>query len=221
MTANLLSPPSGTVVDGWHVSRELGDGGFGIVYLAEKNGKPYALKVARHREASGDDKQTHARMVREATTLLMLDHPNVIRPRGHGYAEAGNMYVALDYVDGWTLAEWKELKHPTIHEILQVFVKLASALSYMHRRGVLHRDLKLVNVLIRKSDGEPIIIDFGCATYSLAEDLTEEGLPPGTERFRAPEQVRFEREHKDNRQARYAFKVADEIFALGAMPMSC
>ncbi|SEN17237.1 Serine/threonine protein kinase [Stigmatella aurantiaca] len=217
MTATLFRLPSGAVVDGWHVSRELGNGGFAVVYLVEKNGKPYALKVARHREASGDDKQTHARMVREATALLMLDHPNIIRHRGYGYAEAGNMYLALEYVDGWTLAEWKQRKHPTLHEILQVFVKLASALSYMHARGVLHRDLKLVNVLIRKSDGEPIIIDFGCATYTLAEDLTEEGLPPGTERFRAPEQFEFLREHKNEHRARYAFKVADEIFALGAM----
>ncbi|MDC0714761.1 serine/threonine-protein kinase [Stigmatella sp. ncwal1] len=217
MTANLLRLPSGSVVDGWHVSRELGNGGFAVVYLVEKNGKPYSLKVARHRDASGDDKQTHARMVREATTLLMLDHPNIIRHRGYGYAETGNMYVVLEYVDGWTLAEWKERKHPTIHEILRVFVKLASALSYMHERGVLHRDLKLVNVLIRKSDGEPIIIDFGCATYTLAEDLTEEGLPPGTERFRAPEQFKFLREHKNEHRARYAFKVADEIFAFGVM----
>ncbi|MDC0708839.1 serine/threonine-protein kinase [Stigmatella sp. ncwal1] len=217
MIATLFRLPSGTVVDGWRVSRELGNGGFAVVYLVEKNGKPHALKVARHREASGDGKQTHARMVREATTLLMLDHPNIIRHRGYGYAETGNMYVALEYVDGWTLAEWKERKHPTIHEILQVFVKLASALSYMHERGVLHRDLKLVNVLIRKSDGEPIIIDFGCATYTLADDLTEEGLPPGTERFRAPEQFKFLREHKNEHRARYAFKVADEIFALGAM----
>ncbi|SEL91385.1 Serine/threonine protein kinase [Stigmatella aurantiaca] len=217
MTPNQFRPASDAVVDGWQVSQELGDGGFAIVYLVEKSGKPYALKVARHREASGDDKQTHDRMVREATTLLMLDHPNIIRPRGHGYVEAGNMYLALEYVDGWTLAEWKELKHPTIHEILRVFVKLAAALSYMHRRGVLHRDLKLVNVLIRKSDGEPIIIDFGCATYSLAEDLTEEGLPPGTERFRAPEQFKFLHEHKNDHRARYTFKVADELFALGAM----
>ncbi|SEU39148.1 serine/threonine protein kinase [Stigmatella erecta] len=217
MTATLFRLPSGAIVDGWHVSRELGNGGFAVVYLVEKSGKPYALKVARHREASGDDKRTHARMVREATILLMLNHPNIIRPQGHGYAETGNMYVALEYVDGWTLAEWKERKHPTIHEILRVFVKLASALSYMHERGVLHRDLKLVNVLIRKSNGEPVIIDFGCATYSLAEDLTEEGLPPGTERFRAPEQFKFLRDHKDEHRARYAFKVADEIFALGAM----
>jgi eukaryotic-like serine/threonine-protein kinase len=217
MTATLSRLPSGSVVDGWHISRELGNGGFAAVYLVEKNGKPYALKVARHREASGDSKQTHARMVREATTLLMLNHPNIIRHWGYGYAETGNMYVALEYVDGWTLAEWKERKHPTLHEILRVFVKLAAALSYMHARGVLHRDLKLANILIRKSDGEPIIIDFGCATYTLAEDLTEEGLPPGTERFRAPEQFSFLREHKTEHRARYAFKVADEIFALGAM----
>ncbi|SET36502.1 serine/threonine protein kinase [Stigmatella erecta] len=217
MTGTLIRLPSGAVVDGWHVVRELGNGGFAVVYLVEKDGQPHALKVARHREASGDDKQTHARMVREVTTLLMLDHPNIIRHRGYGYAEAGNMYLALEYVEGWTLAEWKERKHPTIHEILKVFVKLASALSYMHARGVLHRDLKLVNVLLRKSDGEPIIIDFGCATYTLAEDLTEEGLPPGTERFRAPEQFKFLREHRHEHRARYAFKVADEIFALGVM----
>nr|APZ78839.1 protein kinase [Stigmatella aurantiaca Sg a15] len=217
MTGRLIRLPSGSVVDGWRVLQELGNGGFAVVYLVEKDGKPHALKVARHREASGDHKQTHARMVREVTTLLMLEHRNIIRHRGYGYAEPGNMYVALEYVDGWTLAEWKERKHPTIHEILQVFVKLTSALSYMHARGVLHRDLKLVNVLIRKSDGEPIIIDFGCATYTLAEDLTEEGLPPGTERFRAPEQLSFLNEHKNNHRARYAFKVADEIFALGAM----
>jgi eukaryotic-like serine/threonine-protein kinase len=217
MTGTLIRLPSGAVVDGWHVVRELGNGGFAVVYLVEKDGRPHALKVARHREASGDDKQTHARMVREATTLLMLNHPNIIRHRGFGYAEAGNMYLALEYVEGWTLAEWKERKHPTFHEILKVFVQLASALSYMHARGVLHRDLKLVNVLLRKGDAEPIIIDFGCATYTLAEDLTEEGLPPGTERFRAPEQFKFLREHKNEHRARYAFKVADEIFALGVM----
>ena len=54
------------------------------------------------------------------------------------------MYLALDYVDGWTLGEWKERKHPTVHEILRVFVKIAAALAYMHSRGILHRDLKLV-----------------------------------------------------------------------------
>ncbi|MBZ4423320.1 serine/threonine-protein kinase [Myxococcus sp. RHSTA-1-4] len=217
MTLNLLRLPSGTVIDGWHVVKELGNGGFAVVYLVEKNGRPHALKLARHRDASGDEKKTHARVLRELAILLTLSHPNIVSPRGYGYAETGNVFLVLDYVDGWTLGEWKERKHPTAREILSVFVKLASALAYMHSKGILHRDLKLENVLIRKSDGEPVIIDYSCATHGHADELTDEGLPPGTDRFRAPEQFRFLREHIDEHRARYAFQVADEIFALGAM----
>ncbi|WP_141323619.1 serine/threonine-protein kinase [Myxococcus sp. AB025B] len=209
--------PLETLIDGWQVSRELGSGGFAFVFLGEKNGKSAALKVARHREASGDSKQTHARTLRELTALLMLEHRNVVRPQGYGYTLTGNVYLALDYVDGWTLAEWAERKHPTFREIIRVFEKVVGALSYMHGRGVLHRDLKLSNVLVRKSDGEPVIIDFSCATYTLAEELTDGGLPPGTDRYRAPEQFKFLQEHKDEHRARYAFQVADEIFAVGVM----
>ena len=74
----LLRLPSGLFIDGWHVLKELGNGGFAVVYLAEKNGKRCALKVARHRQASGDEKQTHARSKRELTVLSMLEHPNIV-----------------------------------------------------------------------------------------------------------------------------------------------
>ncbi|WP_163785985.1 serine/threonine protein kinase [Myxococcus vastator] len=217
MNATLLHVPPGSLIDGWQVSKPLGDGGFAFVFLGEKNGRHRAIKVAQHRESSGDPKQTHERTLRELTALLMLDHPHIVRPQGYGVAESGNLYLALDYVDGWTLAEWAERKHPTVREVLGVFEKIAGALSYMHGRGILHRDLKLSNVLIRKSDGEPVIIDFSCATYTLAEDLTDGGLPPGTDRYRAPEQFKFLREHRDEHRARYAFQVADEIFAVGVM----
>ncbi|MFP2961527.1 serine/threonine protein kinase [Myxococcus sp. 1LA] len=217
MNVTLIDLPPGSLIDGWQVAKALGAGGFARVFLGEKNGRHRAIKVAQHREASGDPKQTHTRTLRELTVLLMLDHPNIVRPQGHGFAESGNLYLALDYVDGWTLAEWAERKHPTVREVLGVFEKLAGALAYMHGRGVLHRDLKLSNVLIRKSDGEPVIIDFSCATYALAEDLTDGSLPPGTDRYRAPEQFKFLREHKDEHRARYAFQVSDEIFAVGVM----
>lgn len=217
MTAHLVRLPRGASIDGWRILGELGNGGFAFVLLVEKNGQRRALKVARHREASGDEKLTHARLKRELTLLSMLDHPNIVTLCGHGYAEAGNFYLALEYVDGWTLGEWQERKHPTVREVLRVLAKIASALAYMHGRGILHRDLKLSNVLIRKTDGEPVIIDFSCATYSQAEELTESGLPPGTDRFRAPEQFKFLREHREEHRARYAFQVADEVFAFGAM----
>jgi eukaryotic-like serine/threonine-protein kinase len=211
----------GTMIDGFKVLKPLGDGGFGFVYLVERDGKLYALKLARHREASGDDKRTHARTLRELGILLLLgDHPNIVQPCGYGYLPdkaSGNVYLVLDYVDGWTLAEWMERKHPTAHEVLSVFVKLAAALAYMHSRSVLHRDLKPANVLIRKSDGEPIIIDLGAASHAQALDLTDRGLPPGTDRFRAPEQFKFLRAHKEKYRARYAFQVSDEIFAYGVM----
>lgn len=209
--------PLETLIDGWQVSRELGSGGFACVFLGEKNGRSGALKVARHRKASGDSKQTHVRTLRELTALLMLEHRNIVRPQGYGYTLTGNVYLVLDYVEGWTLAEWTERKHPTLRELITVFEKIVGALSYMHGRGVLHRDLKLLNVLIRKSDGEPVIIDFSCATYPLAQGLTDGGLPPGTHHYRAPEQFQFLREHKDEHRARYAFQVADELFAVGVM----
>jgi serine/threonine protein kinase len=221
MTGTLTRLPSGLVIDGWRVVEMLGDGGFAVVYLVEKNGQRRALKVARHREASGDDKQTHDRVKRELTVLLMLNeqggHPNIVRCCGHGYAETGNLYLVLDYVDGWTLDEWKVKKHPSFREILRVIGKVCAALAYMHGLGILHRDLKLSNVVIRKSDGEPIVIDFSCATYTQAKALTEGGFPPGTDRFRPPEQFELVPHYKEEHRARYAFQVAGEIFTVGAM----
>jgi len=221
MTALVVGLSPGTMIDGYKVIKPLGDGGFAFVYLVEKDGKQYALKLARHRQASGDDKRTHARTLRELGILLLFaDHPNIIHACGHGYVPdkaSGNVYLVLDYVDGWTLGEWMERKHPTVHEVLCVFVKIAAALAYIHIRGVLHRDVKWANILIRKSDGEPIIIDLGCASHALAEDLTDGGVPPGTDRSRAPRQFQFLREHKEEHRARYAFQVSDEIFAYGVM----
>jgi serine/threonine-protein kinase len=123
----------------------------------------------------------------------------------------------MEYVEGWTLAQWVERKHPTVRELIRVFRKLAGALAYLHARGVLHRDLKLANVLIRKSDEEPILIDFGCAIHAHSEELTDIPMPPGTPRYHPPQVTRFYQENKNKPGAHYAFQVADELFALGVM----
>jgi serine/threonine protein kinase len=207
----------GTFVDGWQVVRALKKGGFGAVHVVEQYGKSFALKLALRGEARQDERQTHARTLREVAILLMLAHPNIIKPRAYGYMPDGRVYLVLEYVEGWTLGEWLEHTHPTASELARVFTKIAAALAYMHSRGVLHRDLKLSNVLIRKSDGEPVIIDLGCATYANAEELTAPPLPPGTDRYRTPEAKGFPLKKGRKPGERYPFQVADELFAVGVM----
>lgn len=212
--------PAGTVIAGWKVVRSLGGGGFGAVHLVEQDAELCALKFAFRGEDRRDEKRTHARALREVALLLLMDHPNIIKARAYGHwrqGRQGNVYLVMEYVEGWTLAQWVERKHPTVRELIRVFRKLAGALAYLHARGVLHRDLKLANVLIRKSDEEPILIDFGCAIHAHSEELTDIPMPPGTPRYHPPQVMRFYQENKNKPGAHYAFQVADELFALGVM----
>jgi serine/threonine-protein kinase len=209
----------GTLLDGWQIVRPLRTGGFGAVHHAQQQGKAFAIKVALHREQSGDVGKTHARALLEMSLLLTLDHPNIIKPRGFGYLPDGRAYCVLEYVEGWTLGEWKERTFPTFRELALVCAKIAGAIEYMHARPrkVFHRDLKLSNVMISSSTGEPVIIDLGAATYENAEELTTTPLPPGTDRYRSPEAWDFYYQQRHNPGARYPFKVTDELFAMGVM----
>jgi serine/threonine protein kinase len=212
--------PAGTMIDGWKVLEPLGSGGFGAVQKVEKNGRLRALKIALLPEGTPDAKKTHARTLRELLCLLLLDHPNIVRVVAHGRwpdEHEGHLYLVLEYIEGWTLAQWIERTHPTPQEIIRVFVKIAAAVAYLHARGIFHRDLKLSNVLISKTDGEPVIIDFGAADFTQAPDLTDAGLPPGTERYRTPEANRWWYSNRKKSKARYDFRVTDELFAFGVM----
>ncbi|QAT88168.1 protein kinase [Corallococcus coralloides] len=209
----------GQRVDGFRVVRPLGSGSYGAVLLVEKGGQRFAMKFSTHRASSGDEQQADARLMREAVCLLHLqDHPNIVRCWAHSRwpdIQNGWRYIILDYVEGYTLGEWLEKTHPTAHEVVRVFVKLASALAHAHSRGVFHRDVKLSNIVVRASDGEPFLLDFGVSSYLLAPELTDTPLPPGTRRYRSPEAARFLKQHGDERGARYPFKATDDVYALG------
>lgn len=211
--------PPGTLIQGYRVVRKLGQGSYGAVYLVVIEGRYFALKLALHRAGSGDAAQTDARLLRELTCLTLLQHPHIVRVWAHGRwqdPQEGLLFIVMDYVEGYTLAEWMEHTHPTFRELLGLLEKVAAALEDSHARGVLHRDLKPSNLLVRKRDNAPFLTDYSVGAHPLAEELTEGPLPPGTRRYRSPEALKFERQHRQEPEARYAFQVTDEVFALGA-----
>ncbi|HEX8697736.1 MAG TPA: protein kinase, partial [Myxococcaceae bacterium] len=154
---------------------------------------------------------------REIACLQQLNHPHIIRMWSHGRwpdPRRGLSYIVMDFVDGYTLAQWVQKSAFTPHEAAVVFLKLFDAAHCMHERQVFHRDLSMNNILVTRQ-GEPVIIDFGVADYATADTLTDGPLPPGTPRNRSPEAQEFWEKNRHNPQARYRFQATDDLFALG------
>jgi eukaryotic-like serine/threonine-protein kinase len=213
--------PAGMCVGPWRVLRWLGQGGYGVVYLAEDTrpvsdgGRPgwVALKLAVGRTPD-EDPQARRRLLREGDILSRVVHPHVVRCLGRGEHQ-GVPYLVLEYVPGPNLYDWLALRNRTAREVVEKVGTLVLALRAAHEAGVFHRDLKGENVLVRESDGQPVLLDFGVGEYEGASTLTGAGLPPGTAHYRSAQAVRFLLENQDRFDAPYHFTLADELYALG------
>ncbi|WP_257448533.1 serine/threonine protein kinase [Archangium lipolyticum] len=205
--------PSGTDIGQWRVVEPLGVGGYGAVYRVEDIHHPrlpLALKVALRRE--------DPRAQREAVLLMeQAVHPNVVRFHGCGRwpDPKGHTFHVMDLVPGPPLDRWAETLNPSFLQFAEAGAKLAGALGELHGRGVLHRDVKPENILIREPDGEPVLVDFGIGTYAGATSLTSTPLPPGTTHLRSPEAMRFWVERGKLPGASYEVGAADDLYALG------
>ncbi len=215
--------PSGTVLnERFVIDSVLGAGGFGITYLARDRvlGRELAIKEHFPRQFAYRDggslriRTTDAktfewardRFVQEARTLARCDHPNVVRVidyfEGHGTA-----YMALEYVSGQSFKSWLQMlgRPPTQAELDEMLAPLLEALEHVHGKGVLHRDIKPDNIIIRP-DGKPCLIDFGAARLAIAghsQTLTGIISPD----FSPPEQ------HDPSGRGQ---REASDIYALGA-----
>ncbi|WNG40537.1 serine/threonine protein kinase [Archangium violaceum] len=214
---------AGMCVGPWRILRWLGQGGYGVVYLAEDTRlasagsakRLVALKFAVGR-TKVEDPQARQRLLREGNILSQVVHPHVVRCLGQG--ELHDVpYLVLEYIPGSDLYDWSALRNRTAREVMGLVGTLARTLRAVHGAGVLHRDLKCANVLVREPDGQPVLLDFGVGDYEGASTLTGTVLPPGTAHYRSAQAVRFLLDDKNPPCARYHFTIADELYALGVI----
>jgi tetratricopeptide (TPR) repeat protein/predicted Ser/Thr protein kinase len=174
-------------IPGYEIEGTLGRGGMGVVYLARHRAldRIVALKVLQ--EGRQSEPEHRARFEREAAAVAKCQHPNLVQIHEIGEYD-GQSYLALEYVDGGTLARsLAGVPQPPLAAAALVEI-LARAIDHAHSRGVVHRDLKPANVLLT-SEGQPKITDFGLAKIDETTTRTEVGAIMGTLAYMAPEQA--------------------------------
>jgi serine/threonine-protein kinase len=194
----------GRVFDGrYRVQSHIADGGMASVYLAldTRLERDVALKVLR-RDLAQDDAFV-SRFRREARSAARLSHPNVVAVFDQG-EDDGNMFLAMEYVPGQTLREVMKAEGPlTPRAALDIITPVLQALGAAHRAGIIHRDVKPENVILREDDGTVKVADFGLARAVSAQTVTSQtGVLLGTVAYLSPEQV--ERGIADARSDVYA-----------------
>src|SRR5215467_2210532 len=161
--ASILNEPSlvDTRLGSYRLLKEIGRGGMGTVYLAERADgqfrKQVAIKMVR---PDMDTEFVLARFRRERQVLGRLDHPNIGRILDGGTATNGTPYFVMEYIDGGWITRYCESKALGVEERVRIFLHICSAVHYAHLHFVVHRDLKPGNILV-DSKGEPKLLDFG------------------------------------------------------------
>ncbi|HLL03459.1 MAG TPA: serine/threonine-protein kinase [Myxococcaceae bacterium] len=220
MTRLLEQPPyrlaSGTQVGPWRVEALQGQGAFGAVYRAVRLGQeaagPVALKVAHY--------AWDARFGREAELLSRLSHPGIPRllERGvlrHGAPEGEYPYLVMEWVEGVPLYTWAERHAPSSQQVCQVLAQVARALEALHAAGAVHRDVKGDNVLVRLSDNQPFLIDFGSCHFQGAPRITWQSLAPFTPEYLSAQACLFDLRLARHCDSYYEPTPADDVYALG------
>jgi serine/threonine-protein kinase len=182
----------------YRVIHELGRGGMGIVYRAERADGEFAqvvaLKLVR-RGLDGDD--TSVRFRRERQILAQLDHPSIARLLDGGLHTDGRPYFAMELVEGEPITTYCDRRRLSIDERVRLFCRVCDAVQYAHGRLIVHRDLKPANIFVTTT-GDLKLLDFGIAKLLADDDalegteLTRTGLRALTPAYAAPEQLRDE-----------------------------
>ncbi len=208
--ADIATPASaGQRIGAYALIREIGSGGMGTVFLAERVDDEFAQRVAIKLIRGIATRDMSHRLRRERQILAGLDHSNIARLFDGGTSDAGQPYLVMEYIDGESLTDHARSHGLPLDRRLRLLQQVCHAVHYAHRRLVIHRDLKPANVLMR-ADGTPALLDFGIAklldTDTGQPQETRTALPWFTPAYASPEQ-----------RTGGAVSTATDIYGLGAL----
>jgi tetratricopeptide (TPR) repeat protein len=175
---------------------EIGEGGMGLVFVAEQQ-EPIRRKVALKVLKPGmDSRQVVARFEAERQALALMDHPNIAQVHDGGSTPSGRPYFVMELVKGVPITAFCDQNQLSVRERLELFVSVCAAVQHAHQKGIIHRDIKPSNVLVASHDGVPVVkvIDFGVAK-AIGQQLTDKTIYTqmaqmvGTPLYMSPEQA--------------------------------
>jgi serine/threonine protein kinase len=190
----LAGPMAGRRIGSYEIIREIGRGGMGTVYLAQRADNAFQKQVALKLVRPGNESsEGHQRFRQEREILASLDHPHIARLLDGGNTPDGVPYLVMEYVEGTPIIDYCNSNQLNVASRLQLFQMVCDAVQYAHNRGIVHRDLKPSNILVA-ADGNVKLLDFGIAKllrtdHTVTAFETQRGLHIMTPEYASPEQV--------------------------------
>src|SRR5881628_1548385 len=223
--SDTVTERTGTMIGRYKLLQQIGEGGFGTVFMAEQL-EPVQRKVAlKIIKAGMDTREIIARFEAERQALALMDHPNIAQVLDGAATASGRPYFVMELVRGLPITSYCDQASLSTRERLELFIKVCRAVQHAHQKGVIHRDLKPGNVLVTLHDAEPVpkVIDFGVAK-ALGQKLTQKTLFTrfeqliGTPAYMSPEQAAWSGLDIDTRSDIYSLGVLLYELLTGVTP---